>query len=307
MLFVHRLNPTSKEGSSTKQPNEEKQFVNLLPVYTIYKQKFRRISENEFRQMICRTISGKKTAEKLYKEFMKAKSVNEQIISFQENNGFLCRPRFLPLVALLAERAGYKFIPSEVANVDFTAAPTRFKEKFCYLLVHGFWFLGKVISDSLSEKDRVNRGNMFGFEKGDLGYWWAGVKILDWQNFLTNRRIKNAKVKFELMNSCHGFVINEPVGFQRYTQRAVLNMNQHPLFFLSEEDWVNYNDTVKSVQCRDKRKDFFEDDDYLTEDSECSHCPKSPTESPKPRTYSDVSSLSSRQSLDSLMSKESVD
>lgn len=309
MLSVHRPNPTPIEESSTKQPNGEKRFVNLLPVYTIYKQKFRRISEDEFKAILCRIISGKKMAKKLCKEFMKAKSVSEEIISFEQNNGFLCVARFMPLVALLAERANYKFIPTKVANLDFSRTPARFKEKFSYLLVDGFWFLGKVISDSLSEKDQVNRGNMFGFQKGDLGYWWAGVKILDWQYFISNKKENTQSAKFPSVNSCQKFVVQSPAGFQNFTNRAILNMNQHPMFFLSEEDWKNFNATVDCIKQKVKKRRCILDDQFSSDglDDSSDYSLSGDSDASASHSKSQMSPLSSRHSLDSLMSKESVD
>lgn len=222
-----------------KQVEDGMKNVNLLRVYTIYKQKFRRLTKNEYDELLGLGKNGKTVAFKLCKEFMKAKSVPDDDVCFARNIGFLSFPRFLPLVALLAERSEYMITPSLVKKLDFTKVPQRFREKFSQLLVYGFWFLGRVINDSLSEKEQVNRGNMFNFVKGDMGYWWAGVKILDW-----NHSVNKEKRPDTFSN----FLKLDPPKYRFYSSRAIHNMGQHPLYFLSDADWENYNQTVRLIK-----------------------------------------------------------
>lgn len=227
------------EASASKLVDEDKKNVNLLRVYTIYKQKFRRLTKEEYKELLGPVKIGKVAAFKLCKEFMKAKNIPNDV-SFESNIGFLSYPRFLPMIALLAERSEYKIKPSLVAKLNFTDVPERFIEKFSQLMVYGFWFLGRVITDSLSEKEQVNRGNLFNFVKGDLGFWWAGVKILDW-NFYT----KNEKE----MHNCAHFIVMDPPKYRFHSDRAVFNMGgQHPLYFLSDDDWTNFYQTVKFIR-----------------------------------------------------------
>ncbi|XP_054272996.1 uncharacterized protein LOC128993243 [Macrosteles quadrilineatus] len=221
-----------------KESEDEKKFVNLLHVYTIYKQKLRRVKKDDFVKFLRTGCIGKRASIELCKELMKAKGVPD-VCSYIENVGFLSLPRLMPLIALLAERAESKIKPSLVCALDFEQTPERFKEKFSQLLVYGFWFLGRVISDSLSVKEQVNRGNMFNFLKGDMGYWWAGVKIMDWTVY--------ANVVKGPMN-CHAFVIKDPPKYRFYSDSAICNMHQHPLYFLSESDWSNFSSTIKSIK-----------------------------------------------------------
>lgn len=227
------------EASASKLVEEDKKNVNLLRVYTIYKQKFRRLTKEEFNELLGPVKTGKTATFKLCKEFMKAKSVPDDDVNFKNNIGFLSYPRFLPMVALLAERSEYKIKPSLVAKLNFTTVPARFIEKFSQLMVYGFWFLGRVISDSLSEKEQVNRGNVFNFVKGDLGFWWAGVRILDWNFYAKNEK--------ETHNCAH-FIVMDPPKYRFHLDRAVFNMGQHPLYFLSDDDWTNFYNTVRCIK-----------------------------------------------------------
>jgi len=250
-----------KKKTEEKQPAQGKRFVNLLPVYTIYKQKFRRISKEEYEVILRHGNKGKRKAKDLCQEFMKAKNIIENEVSFEKNVGFLSLPRFLPLVALLAERAEYKMRLSLVKDLVFTKTPARFRDKFAHLMVYGFWYLGRVISDSLSVKEQVNRGNMFSFEKGDLGFWWAGVRILDWNCYVYQE--KYAK-------SCHWFVVNDPRKYRLYTSNAILNMHQHPLYFLSDLDWINYKATVKAIHHKKARREVEKPLPIMTQFDLCS-------------------------------------
>lgn len=235
-LFYCRVK--KNETSASKHVEEEKKNVNLLRVYTIYKQKFRRLTMEEYNKLLGPVKLGKIAAFKLCKEYMKAKSVPDDV-NFETNTGFLSYPRFLPMVALLAERSDYKIKPGLVARVDFSYVPARFTEKFSQLLVYGFWFLGRVISDSLSEKEQVNRGNVFNFVKGDLGFWWAGVRILDWNFYLKNEKETH---------TCAHFLSIDPPKYRFHSSRAVHNMGQHPLYFLSADDWYNFYKTISLIK-----------------------------------------------------------
>lgn len=235
-LFFCRV--AKDEVSASKLVDEDKKNVNLLRVYTIYKQKFRRLTKEEYEELLGPVKVGKVAAFKLCKEFMKAKSVPDDV-NFERNIGFLSYPRFLPMVALLAERSEYKIKPGLVAKLNFTAVPERFIEKFSQLMVYGFWFLGRVITDSLSEKEQVNRGNLFNFVKGDLGFWWAGVKILDWNFYAKNEEEKH---------NCAHFIAMDSPKYRFHSDRAIFNMGQHPLYFLSDDDWTNFYQTVKFIK-----------------------------------------------------------
>ncbi|XP_046667566.1 uncharacterized protein LOC124359130 [Homalodisca vitripennis] len=288
---------TQTQEPDSQQSNGEKRFVNLLHIYTLYKQKLRRLTKEEFVVMLCHGSIGMKAAHKLRTELMKAKEV-PNIASFENNVGFLSLPRFMPLVALLAERAGYKLKPSLVKKVIFLNTPQRFQEKFVPLLVYGFWFLGRVISDSLSVKEQVNRGNMFNFAKGDMGFWWAGVKILDW-NYYANMEADSC--------NCLSFVKLDRPKYRFYNNRAILNMHKHPFYFLSDADWDNFMMTIESVQHELVMDDFSflsENRCYAVSISEesssvvCTECAE---------VISDNNSITSEQSVNTLASRESID
>uniref|UniRef100_A0A1B6FF32 Uncharacterized protein n=1 Tax=Cuerna arida TaxID=1464854 RepID=A0A1B6FF32_9HEMI len=287
----------TQEPSDSQQSNGEKMFVNLLHIYTVYKQKLRRLTKEEFVVMLRHGSTGTKAARKLCTELMKSKEV-PKVASFEKNVGFLSLPRFMPILALLAERAGYKLKPSLVMKVIFCNTPPRFQEKFVPLLVYGFWFLGRVISDSLSVKEQVNRGNMFNFAKGDMGFWWAGVKILDW-NYYANME--------DDPDNCLSFVKSDPPKYRLYNNRAIINMHKHPFYFLSDEDWNNFTMTIQSVQ-----HELVIDDEVSIDLTDLGK-----------RTYaidlssaawtecdddlSDIDSITSEQSVNTLASRESVD
>lgn len=230
---------------------------------------------------------------------MKAKHIPSNIVDFKENIGFLSIPRLQPLIALLAERSGYKLKPALVNKLIFLKAPQRFQEKFAQLMVYGFWFLGRVISDSLSSKEQINRGNMFNFSKGDMGFWWAGVRILDWISYLN--KVKCNKTGTD----CYSFVIQDPPLYRFHTNRAIINMNKHPLYFLSEEDWQNYTLTIRTIRHKrvppEAKIELLDSNDTtLSEDistfwDEYNY------------SNSDISSMSSEPSINTLASRESID
>uniref|UniRef100_A0A1B6MVF1 Uncharacterized protein n=1 Tax=Graphocephala atropunctata TaxID=36148 RepID=A0A1B6MVF1_9HEMI len=291
--------PIQKQETSNEQSNGEKRFVNLLHSYTIYKQKLRRLTKEDFENMLCKACPGTKAAFKLCTELMNAKQVSTEVpLSFEENVGFLSVPRLMPLLALLAERAEYNIKPSLSCNLRYIKTPQRFQDKFACLLVYGFWFLGRVITDSLSVKDQVNRGNMFNFVKGDLGFWWAGVKLLDWNNYAQTE---------EDPVDCLSFMKLDPPKYRYYSDRAIINMHKHPLYFLSDFDWHNCMMVIQVVT----HTKVLEDMNSTVTDNESFSLQESSLGSPlcddNDNDWDVASSITSELSLNSLASRESID
>jgi len=164
-------------------------------------------------------------------------------LSLQPRPKHLTTPRFMVLLALISEAKGYEIIPSLSVNFVTKDCVSRFDEKIRRLMVQGFWLIGPLIKESLSEDEEANCENPFEFVDGDIGLWWAGINMLDWQEHLKECSSKNQ----ELPN-CYQFVVENIGMTRRNTAEAESIMNAVPDDFMSELDMENFIHTVRNVK-----------------------------------------------------------
>lgn len=164
-------------------------------------------------------------------------------LSLQPRPKHLTTPRFMVLLALISEAKGYEIIPSLSMNFVTKDCVSRFDEKIRRLMVQGFWLIGPLIKESLSEDEEVNCGNPFDFVDGDIGLWWAGINMLDWQEHLKECGSKNQKLP-----NCYQFAGENISMTRRNTAEAESIMNAVPDDFMSELDMENFIHTVRNVK-----------------------------------------------------------
>lgn len=165
-------------------------------------------------------------------------------LSLQPRPKHLTTPRFMVLLALISEAKGYEIQPSLSEHFVTTDCMPRFDNKIRRLMVQGFWLVGCLIKESLLEDKEINCGNPFGFADGDMGYWWAGINMLDWQDYL-----KGCDQKQTLLN-CYQFVIKNNIdGKRQNSSKALLNMNAaKPEELMTDLDCENFIHTVRNVK-----------------------------------------------------------
>ncbi|XP_025204898.1 uncharacterized protein LOC112601471 isoform X2 [Melanaphis sacchari] len=164
-------------------------------------------------------------------------------LSLQPRPKHLTTPRFMILLALISEAKGYEIKPSLSEHFVTKDCMPRFDEKIRRLMVQGFWLIGCLIKESLSEDEEVNCNNPFEFVDGDIGLWWAGINMLDWQEHLKEYGSQN-----QTLPNCYQFVI-ENMGMTRHnTAEAQSIMNAIPDDFMSELDMENFIHTVRNVK-----------------------------------------------------------
>lgn len=164
-------------------------------------------------------------------------------LSLKPRPKHLTTPRFMVLLALISEAKDYDIKPSLSEHFVTTDCLSRFDDKIRRLMVQGFWYVGRLIQDSLSEDEEINCGNPFNFVDGDIGFWWAGVNMLDWQEYM-----KESDKKHELQN-CYQFVVENLNEYRNNSGKAKLSMNSEtPDDFMSELDVENFIDTVRKVK-----------------------------------------------------------
>lgn len=149
------------------------------------------------------------------------------------------------LGALVAQVKGYAVEPSLSRKLYLKATPKRFQAKFQNILVDGFWLLGRMIADSLSDDSEVNCGNPFDFADGDLAFWWAGCVMLDWA------KNESSKYKKKSFKNGYDFYIDHSIGSRKlkYYQNSGNSSFNFKLVedFLSEEDFELFTITVQNV------------------------------------------------------------
>ncbi|XP_025406166.1 uncharacterized protein LOC112680325 [Sipha flava] len=164
-------------------------------------------------------------------------------LSLKPRPKHLTTPRFMVLLALISEAKGYNIQPSLSEHFVTIDCMSRFNEKIKRLMVQGFWFVGRLIQESLSEDEELNCGNPFNFVDGDLGFWWAGVNMLDWLEYM-----KESSKNQELQN-CYQFVVENLNEYRYNSGKAKLSMNSEtPEEFMSELDVENFIHTVRNVK-----------------------------------------------------------
>lgn len=164
-------------------------------------------------------------------------------LSLKPRPKHLTTPRFMVLLALISEAKGYNIQPSLSEHFVTHDCLLRFDEKIKRLMVQGFWFVGRLIQESLSEDEEVNCGNPFNFVDGDLGFWWAGVNMLDWLEYM-----KESSKNQELQN-CYQFVVENINEYRYNSGKAKSSMNSKiPEDFMSELDVENFIHTVRNVK-----------------------------------------------------------
>lgn len=178
------------------------------------------------------------------------KSIEGRYQSHNKTNITLClqprpadlnTPRFMLLLALISEAKGYEILPALSEHFVTTGCMPRFDGKIRRLMVEGFWLVGRLIKESLSMDKETNCGNPFGFVDGDIGFWWAGICMLDWQEYLKGCD------KNQVLINCHQFVMENVDG--KNSSEALLSMNtKTPEEFMSDTDVENFIHTVGSVK-----------------------------------------------------------
>ncbi|XP_050435757.1 uncharacterized protein LOC126842701 isoform X5 [Adelges cooleyi] len=164
-------------------------------------------------------------------------------LSLQPRPKHLTTPRFMTLLALISEAKGYQIEPSLSEHFVTTDCMPRFNDKIKRLMVQGFWLVGRLINESLSEDEEVSCGNPFEFCDGDIGYWWAGINMLDWQEYMKKCG------KSLATHNCYQFMLDENMeGFRHINNEAVSSMNAAPEDFMSELDVENFIHTVRNVK-----------------------------------------------------------
>lgn len=154
----------------------------------------------------------------------------------------LTTPRFMTLLALISEAKGYQIKPLLSENFVTTDCISRFDDKIRRLMVQGFWLMGRLIKESLSDDEDLNCGNPFEFVDGDIGLWWAGVNMLDWQEYMKECD-KNV-----VPPNCYQFVVENMTESRHNFSEAVSIMNAEPDDFMSELDVENFIHTVRNVK-----------------------------------------------------------
>jgi len=163
-------------------------------------------------------------------------------LSLKPRPKHLTTPRFMILLALISEAKGYQIIPSLSEHFVTNQCMPRFDEKIRRLMVQGLWLVGRLIKESLSMDKEVNCGNPFEFADGDIGFWWAGINMLDWQEY-----VKEC-CKTQILPTCFQFVVEHMDKNGRNSHEAKLSMNAKPEDFMSELDIENFIDTVRNVK-----------------------------------------------------------
>lgn len=168
-------------------------------------------------------------------------------LSLQPRPKHLTTPRFMTLLALISEAKGYDIIPSLSEHFVTNDCMHRFDDKISRLMVQGFWLIGRLIKESLSEDENLNCGNPFRFVDGDIGFWWAGINMLDWQEYLQECG------KNQPLQNCYQFAVENMDGNNRYnrhnSREALLSMNALvPDDFMSELDVENFIHTVRNAK-----------------------------------------------------------
>lgn len=164
-------------------------------------------------------------------------------LSLQPRPKHLTTPRFMTLLALISEAKGYEIKP--LLSEYFVTADclSRFDEKIGRLMVQGFWLVGRLIKESLSEDLEMSCGNPFEFIDGDIGFWWAGINMLDWQEYL-----KESDKNLKAFPNCYEFVLDNINENKHNKSEALLSMNSIPDDFMSELDVENFIHTVRNVK-----------------------------------------------------------
>jgi len=148
----------------------------------------------------------------------------------------------MTLLALISEAKGYDIKPALSEHFVTSDCMSRFDEKIRRFMVQGFWFIGRLINESLSKDEEVNCGNPFEFVDGDIGYWWAGVHMLDWQEY-----IKECD-KSQSLPNCYQFTMDNMEIKRHNSKEAIINMDADPDDFMSELDVENFIHTVRHVK-----------------------------------------------------------
>lgn len=167
-------------------------------------------------------------------------------LSLKPRPKHLDTPRFMTLLALISETKGYGIQPTLSEHFVTNECFPRFDDKIKRLMVQGFWLVGRLIKESLDVDKEVNNGNPFNFDDGDIGLWWAGICMLDWQEYIK----ENAKNQ-PLLN-CYNFVVdnmNYVLENRQNYNEAILSMNATvPDDFMSELDIENFIETIRNVK-----------------------------------------------------------
>lgn len=167
-------------------------------------------------------------------------------LSLKPGPKHLTTPRFMTLLALISEAKGYKIYPTLSEHFVTTDCPARFDDKIRRLMVQGFWLVGRLIRDSLHVDEHVNCQNPFEFDDGDIGLWWAGIYMLDWQEYIK----ENSKSQYL---NCYQYVVENMNGIilknRNNYNEAMLSMNTTiPDDFMSECDMETFIETVRNVK-----------------------------------------------------------
>lgn len=164
-------------------------------------------------------------------------------LSLKPGPKHLTTPRFMTLLALISEAKGYDIKPSLSEHFETTQCMSRFDNKIRRLMVQGFWLVGRLIKESLSGDEKVNCGNPFKFVDGDIGFWWAGINMLDWQEYIKENE------KTQKLINCYEFVVQNMSEKRHNFKKAELSMNaSEPDDFMSELDMSNFIHTVRNVK-----------------------------------------------------------
>lgn len=175
----------------------------------------------------------------------------------------LTTPRFMILLALISEAKGYQIQPSLSECFVTDDCMPRFNDKIRRLMVQGLWFIGRLIKDSLSEDVEINYENPFEFVDGDIGFWWAGIYMLDWQEFL--------KTCDKNCPTCFQFVFqNNAEGNGYNCKEGKSSMNDiEPEEFLSELDVENFIHTIRNVKYYSNNCFVDSEENVLNESANC--------------------------------------
>lgn len=163
-------------------------------------------------------------------------------LSFNPIPKHLTTPRFMTLLALISEAKGYDIKPSLSQYFVTTDCLPRFDNKIRRLMVQGFWLVGRLIKESLSDDEEINCGNPFEFVDGDIGFWWAGINMLDWQEYMEKCG------KNQPLPTCSQFIMENIDQKKHNSSEALLSINEKSDNFLSELDVENFIHTVRNVK-----------------------------------------------------------
>lgn len=165
-------------------------------------------------------------------------------LSFNPIPKHLTTPRFMTLLALVSEAKGYDIEPSLSQYFVTVDCFPRFDNKIRRLMVQGFWLVGRLIKESLSDDEEVNCGNPFEFVDGDIGFWWAGINMLDWQEYMEEEAGKS-----QPLPNCYQFIMDNVDQKKHNSSEALLSINEKkPEDFLSDLDVENFIHTVRNVK-----------------------------------------------------------